>query len=747
MSLKLLSPTQWSLSIVLLIAVVTLLRCLLQNRRWLPMAVWSLLWWLVLARLLLPLCLPCSYSLQNLWPENNPQTVIAETPNINNFIHLADVNPDPALPDNPTYTANSPTEAAIHLNTGAQLPIWQLIWLTGASICAAFFGLVYWRSKRRFQQTEALKPELQTSVQQWLAEHQLRRTVTVRQTNQICTPLTYGLFRPVILLPADMPSQQQDSLHFALLHEWTHIRHFDAAAKMLAAAALCLHWFNPAVWLFFALFNRDLELACDAGVLKHCGADAKNRRNYALALLSWAETQNTAAAFCSNFGQSPNNVIEKRIVNIMNMKKVSVLSLAAACLLLFGTVIAGATNQPEPNNLPTADQLNNADYIDYNNLSDAELHQIYSEQSRAQWAMLLEPYTQFGLGWQFDDPDFDGNGLKMYYQGHEVSGIYDETTGIWLTEHTGDSNFAADAVELHTVYTDGQLSGLRLATPEEQAQWDEQRARPMHKYVAPYEQFGLTMGEKNLLFYNGQPVRYFWDGYNVTENGQNLGRAIHFEYLNQQGEVDLRTRRDVIYNADGSVDPFGELLGLEVYVEENFAAMLNPAAQQIAYAEYDEEQADQTATDEMPRRQVAYNIYNNPDEGAEHDQTFIELMAQYEQFGLEYREEITDIGTRRNIYFQGELVSAFIDNTRSRGMTVQSSTQPEQPQFVMTEYDTRGQLIGLRLATEEEVNERLNRYSPKNDIKFQRAYNADGELTLYYSTDNNRTHKAIAKPE
>ena len=88
MSLKLLSPTQWSLSIVLLIAVVTLLRCLLQNRRWLPMAVWSLLWWLVLARLLLPLCLPCPYSLQNLWPENNPQTVIAETPNINNFIHL-----------------------------------------------------------------------------------------------------------------------------------------------------------------------------------------------------------------------------------------------------------------------------------------------------------------------------------------------------------------------------------------------------------------------------------------------------------------------------------------------------------------------------------------------------------------------------------------------------------------------------------------------------------------------------------
>lgn len=211
--------------------------------------------------------------------------------------------------------------------------------------------------------------------------------------------------------------------------------------------------------------------------------------------------------------------------------------------------------------------------------------------------------------------------------------------------------------------------------------------------------------------------------------------------------MDLRTRRDVIYNADGSVDPFGELLGLEVYVEENFAAMLNPAVQQITYAEYDEEQADQTSTDEIPRLQVAYYIYNNPDEMAENDQTMAELMAQYEQFGLEYREEITDIGTRRNIYFQGELVSAFIDNSRSRGLTVQSSTQPEQPQFVMTEYDLRGQLIGLRLATEEEVNERLNRYTPQNDIKFQRAYNANGKLTLYYSTDNNRTHKAITKPE
>nr|MDE7219599.1 M56 family metallopeptidase [Oscillospiraceae bacterium] len=107
---------------------------------------------------------------------------------------------------------------------------------------------------------------------------------------------------------------------------------------------------------------------------------------------------------------------------------------------------------------------------------DAELHAQSSRESANQWDRQLTPYAPFGLTWEFNDPDLDGNGLTMWFQGREVRGIYDEQEGMWITEHTG-TGFSDGAVELHTVYTDGKLSGLRLATAEEQAEFDETRQR------------------------------------------------------------------------------------------------------------------------------------------------------------------------------------------------------------------------------------------------------------------------------
>ena len=47
-------------------------------------------------------------------------------------------------------------------------------------------------------------------------------------------------------------------LAFVLTHEMAHIRRFDALSKLLLAAAACLHWFNPLVWVMLVLANRDL---------------------------------------------------------------------------------------------------------------------------------------------------------------------------------------------------------------------------------------------------------------------------------------------------------------------------------------------------------------------------------------------------------------------------------------------------------------------------------------------------------
>ena len=79
------------------------------------------------------------------------------------------------------------------------------------------------------------------------------------------------------------PWSDVSRLAFVLTHEMAHIRRFDALSKLLLAVAACLHWFNPLVWVMLVLANRDLELSCDAAVVRLYGAEA--RAPYARTLL------------------------------------------------------------------------------------------------------------------------------------------------------------------------------------------------------------------------------------------------------------------------------------------------------------------------------------------------------------------------------------------------------------------------------------------------------------------------------
>ena len=101
-------------------------------------------------------------------------------------------------------------------------------------------------------------------------------------------------------------------------------------SKLLLSAALCLHWFNPLVWVMYVLANRDLELSCDEMVLRLLGIE--NRSAYAMALLEMEEKRSGFGALYSAFGK---NAIEERIGAIMKMKKRSLLSVVMAVVLVF----------------------------------------------------------------------------------------------------------------------------------------------------------------------------------------------------------------------------------------------------------------------------------------------------------------------------------------------------------------------------------------------------------------------------
>ena len=128
----------------------------------------------------------------------------------------------------------------------------------------------------------------------------------------------------MILLPRHLKQEDGQKLKYILQHEMVHIRRFDGAWKLAMTAALCLHWFNPLVWVMYAYMNRDLELSCDEEVLRIFGAEA--RKGYALTLIGMEESRHLPVPLYSGFGK---NAVEERIGEIMKYKKKTNIAMCA----------------------------------------------------------------------------------------------------------------------------------------------------------------------------------------------------------------------------------------------------------------------------------------------------------------------------------------------------------------------------------------------------------------------------------
>lgn len=161
----------------------------------------------------------------------------------------------------------------------------------------------------------------------------------IRQSDRIKTPLTYGIFRPVVLLPKTTDWTDKTQLRYILTHEFVHIQRFDTLTKLLLTSALCIHWFNPLVWVMYVLTNRDIELSCDETVVQAFGETTKSA--YAMTLIGLEERKNRLTLLCNNFSQ---NAIEERIVSIMKMKKTSLIGMILALVLVIGIPIVFATS-------------------------------------------------------------------------------------------------------------------------------------------------------------------------------------------------------------------------------------------------------------------------------------------------------------------------------------------------------------------------------------------------------------------
>lgn len=312
---------QMSVAGGVLILLIVVIRALAIHR--LPKTTFLALWMIAALRLLLPFSIPLPFNIHiglDVFSD-----VVQELPSGN----IASTLPGDSPPSYDIGTA-VPSPATEHIST------FEILWLVGVLLLAIYFSISYFRSMRKFRMSI---PDNTPYIQNWLTAHQISRPLVVRSSDLISSPLTYGILHPVILLPKKLDRNDQAALKYVLTHEYVHIRRFDAITKILFAAVLCIHWFNPFVWVMYVLANRDIELSCDAWVIRMMGE--KKRSSYALMLIKMEEKRSGMSALYSHFGK---NAISERIEAIMKFKKTSILACAFALVLVVGATTAFATS-------------------------------------------------------------------------------------------------------------------------------------------------------------------------------------------------------------------------------------------------------------------------------------------------------------------------------------------------------------------------------------------------------------------
>ncbi len=316
------SLLQMSFSGAVFITAVVMIRAAAINK--LPKKTFLVLWELVMVRLLIPFSIPSVFSVYTLVTHGLSSAALPEV----------------------TTDYNMPVVEGVFAATGgmeqppadilSSVSLWFIVWCAGMIPAALFFVISYLRCLMEFRTALPVRSHY---VEKWLEQQTLKRPVLVRQSDRISTPLTYGIFRPVILMPKKTDWKNEKQLQYILTHEYVHIYRYDTVTKLLAACALCVHWFNPFVWVMYRLFNRDIELACDESVIRQFGEKSKSA--YSLMLINMEAAKSGLLPFCNNFSK---NAIEERITAIMKMKKTSLFAICIAAMLIVGVTTTFATS-------------------------------------------------------------------------------------------------------------------------------------------------------------------------------------------------------------------------------------------------------------------------------------------------------------------------------------------------------------------------------------------------------------------
>lgn len=283
-----------------------------------------ILWSAVLFRLICPVSFSLPFSAV---PESISEGIFTES-GIKDFSGENSDSENSYIQANPGENSVDGIGASLNVpsasESDSQKSLWKaglfsalsILWIAGAAAMASYSVVSFIKLKKKLSEAILLKENIYVS-------------------DKITTPFVTGIISPKIYLPV---SVKKDELEYIILHERCHIKRGDNIVKMISFAVLCVHWFNPFIWLAFCLSNRDMEMSCDEAVMKKMKEDV--RASYSSSLLNLSAGRPVISGTPLAFGKSS---VKQRIKNIMKYKKPAVIIsvISAIAIVVLSVIFIG----------------------------------------------------------------------------------------------------------------------------------------------------------------------------------------------------------------------------------------------------------------------------------------------------------------------------------------------------------------------------------------------------------------------
>ena len=311
----------------LVLAVLVLRLISKRSPKWMNV----LLWGIVALRLMLPFSIESALSLIPSAETVSPAVVQFDpAPTITSGVNIIDNAVNPSLSE---HFAAAPTMSVNPLYVWTYLAGW--VWLIGLGVMLLYALVSYLRLRRR------------VSVSLCVREN-------IYLCDAISSPFILGVVKPHIYLPSGLDEVQRQNV---LSHERAHLTRRDHWWKPLGFALLAVYWFNPVLWLAYALLCRDIELACDERVIRTMDESAV--KTYSTVLLACSMPRKAVITCPLAFGEIG---VKERVRNALHYKKPAFWVVAASVAVCVVVAVCFLTN-PEHETMKWAKNLRVDDVV------------------------------------------------------------------------------------------------------------------------------------------------------------------------------------------------------------------------------------------------------------------------------------------------------------------------------------------------------------------------------------------------